>query len=65
MNVPITISAIVCFSAFMALIAIAGGDAAYECQTYNEMRAIWDESGHEYGWPEYEPGKDEECGYES
>lgn len=35
------------------------------CETYREMRQIWDESQGSYGWPEFERGKDEECGYES
>lgn len=35
------------------------------CQNYREMRQIWEDSSHEYGWPEFEQGKDEECGYES
>lgn len=31
------------------------------CETYREMRQLWEETNGQAGWPEYVEGKDEEC----
>ncbi len=64
MKGPIAISAALFFAA-MTAIAVTQNDKAHDCQLYNEMRSIWDESQGAYGWPQYQAGKDEECDYES
>ncbi len=49
----------------LVALILSGGNEPDPCQNYRKMRQIWEDSNHEYGWPEYEAGKDEECGYES
>lgn len=57
---------VVCGFSFFSLLAVGTMLESYwanmpEQSTYCEMRQIWHDTQGEYGWPEYEAGKDEEC----